>query len=343
MLIKCPRCGFSQPEDQYCASCGVNIETYVPRKSSLSKRVFSSTLLQVAFVISATLGVSYYGLKAKDSLTAQSPRRKNIQQTITHASLSQETSSAPSNSQLQSESTQNINNDQSVTVELQNEEQRSRLAGTASDVSLSDHAASSKSTNPSNKQNGVASNSTLTTTTAAGAAAEIPSIQLKVSYYEISRDILNFWIQNSRIHSESDTPFSIGLVNRKLFEDQIRYSALKSESTKVSINLKTYFRSDANKDGIAIGLNTEILMSQLGNGRIAGSLSITKTTAQGGDGLRTYFDIPKDNVFFLHWQNDLLGLQNEPLLLSIPPFQILKSRQYLDKKTELVMIIDSLN
>ena len=28
----CPKCGFSQPDDYYCAQCGVNVEKYVQKK-----------------------------------------------------------------------------------------------------------------------------------------------------------------------------------------------------------------------------------------------------------------------------------------------------------------------
>jgi hypothetical protein len=28
----CPKCDFSQPDDYYCAQCGVNVEKYVQKK-----------------------------------------------------------------------------------------------------------------------------------------------------------------------------------------------------------------------------------------------------------------------------------------------------------------------
>ncbi|UCD84475.1 MAG: tetratricopeptide repeat protein [Deltaproteobacteria bacterium] len=31
--MKCPKCGFQQPDDLFCASCGVNVSTYRKRKS----------------------------------------------------------------------------------------------------------------------------------------------------------------------------------------------------------------------------------------------------------------------------------------------------------------------
>ena len=38
MIQDCPRCGFVQPKDRYCASCGLDIESYRPQKKTfLSK------------------------------------------------------------------------------------------------------------------------------------------------------------------------------------------------------------------------------------------------------------------------------------------------------------------
>lgn len=41
MLINCPRCGFSQPKDKYCAQCGVDMETFKPREVPLFKRLIT--------------------------------------------------------------------------------------------------------------------------------------------------------------------------------------------------------------------------------------------------------------------------------------------------------------
>lgn len=333
MLINCPRCGFSQPKDQYCASCGVNIETYVPRKDSVWKKIFSSTLSQVSVVIVLALGVSYYGLRATDSSSPQSSRRKAIQQTTSNSSLSTPTQSAVPDMASNTQALENTERTADVSVELQNEDQRNRLAGGGT----TNEVAARMAANPHLKN--VAVSATLPNSTAAALAAAAPSVNIKVSYYEISRTILAYWIQNSQVTSDADSAFNAGMINRKLFDDQIRYAALKTESTKATINGKTNFRSDANKDGVFIGLSSEIVMNSATNG----SITITKTTSQGGDGVRAYISISPDNIFFLHWKSDLVGLQNEPALAEVAPFQILKSRQYLEQKTELVMIIESLN
>jgi hypothetical protein len=324
MLINCPRCGFSQPKDQYCASCGVNIETYVPRKESLWSKIFSNTLLQVTIVIIIALGVSYYTMKAKDSSSPQSSRRKTFQQSINNSSLSHMTS--VQKSEL-AEDRLNIDNSatnyDTIKVELQNEAQRDRLAGKASIDESSEDSFSNETS----------------TTTAAAVATKSLSVPIKLSYYEINRSILDFWVRNSQIAPSEDVVFSAGLIDRKLFDNQIQYTALKSEATNAVINNKTTFRSDAQKNDISIGLISEIIMSSSTNG----SLTITKTTSQNVERIRSYIHLYPGRIFFIHWKNDLVGLQNESILADVSPFQIFKSNQFMmgNGTTELVMIIES--
>jgi hypothetical protein len=55
MLTNCPKCGFSQPRDQYCASCGVDMLAYrSPEKSWLQK--FTENLFVQLFLV-GLLGV----------------------------------------------------------------------------------------------------------------------------------------------------------------------------------------------------------------------------------------------------------------------------------------------
>ncbi len=51
MLIVCPKCGFSQPKDPYCAQCGIDISAYqVPEKSMLQK-LSENLFVQLGIVI----------------------------------------------------------------------------------------------------------------------------------------------------------------------------------------------------------------------------------------------------------------------------------------------------
>lgn len=51
MLINCPRCGFQQPQDQYCAQCGVDMENYKPSTPPAWKRLLGNPLVQLSALV----------------------------------------------------------------------------------------------------------------------------------------------------------------------------------------------------------------------------------------------------------------------------------------------------
>lgn len=59
-MIKCPKCNFEQPTDQYCANCGVNMETYKPQSPPLWKRLAFNWMAQLGLLIVIILGVVFY-------------------------------------------------------------------------------------------------------------------------------------------------------------------------------------------------------------------------------------------------------------------------------------------
>lgn len=50
MNINCPKCGFTQPQDQYCARCGVDITTYKAPPKPILKQIAGSLLFQLMLV-----------------------------------------------------------------------------------------------------------------------------------------------------------------------------------------------------------------------------------------------------------------------------------------------------
>lgn len=50
MNINCPKCGFTQPQDQYCARCGVDVTTYKAPPKPLLKQITGSLFFQLMLV-----------------------------------------------------------------------------------------------------------------------------------------------------------------------------------------------------------------------------------------------------------------------------------------------------
>ena len=60
MLIRCPRCGFEQPKDRFCANCGVDTENFRPERRGRAKDSNSAFYYFLAVVVfSATAWFLY--------------------------------------------------------------------------------------------------------------------------------------------------------------------------------------------------------------------------------------------------------------------------------------------
>jgi len=68
MMVNCPKCGFNQPDDRYCAKCGVDMLAYKPAAKPLSQRLLSKWWFPV--VIVSVLGAFAIGGYALFNTTA---------------------------------------------------------------------------------------------------------------------------------------------------------------------------------------------------------------------------------------------------------------------------------
>jgi hypothetical protein len=57
MMHECPRCGFVQPKDRYCANCGLDIDNFKPVPKPLLRRMSENTGMQIALAIFIILGL----------------------------------------------------------------------------------------------------------------------------------------------------------------------------------------------------------------------------------------------------------------------------------------------
>lgn len=55
MLINCPKCGFSQPKDSYCAKCGVDMEHFRPPKAPLFRRMWNNPTAPVGLTLAMAI------------------------------------------------------------------------------------------------------------------------------------------------------------------------------------------------------------------------------------------------------------------------------------------------
>lgn len=51
MLVDCPKCGFIQPKDRYCASCGIDMSAFHPKEPSFISQIFGNPISFIFIVI----------------------------------------------------------------------------------------------------------------------------------------------------------------------------------------------------------------------------------------------------------------------------------------------------
>lgn len=96
-MIVCPNCGFQQPKDLFCAKCGINMDTYIPKDRSFIQKIVESSFFYIVLlciVVSVTTFFTYEKIlvyledKGSDPLSSQIdyipiekiPPKKDLQQ-----------------------------------------------------------------------------------------------------------------------------------------------------------------------------------------------------------------------------------------------------------------------
>lgn len=60
MLIKCPKCGFVQPDDQFCARCGVDVKAFQQRPTPFAQRITGHPLFWAGLFLLVVVGTFGY-------------------------------------------------------------------------------------------------------------------------------------------------------------------------------------------------------------------------------------------------------------------------------------------
>ena len=60
MINKCPKCGFGQPQDQYCAKCGVDMIAYKAPPQPLMKKLAENLFIQLVMILFLGTGIVFW-------------------------------------------------------------------------------------------------------------------------------------------------------------------------------------------------------------------------------------------------------------------------------------------
>lgn len=104
-MIQCPKCGFEQPPDTYCANCGVNIQRF--KKLSSGTHWKKSSWIFYSFLILCVAFGGFLFLQQKQNAKTQSPVTTSELNT---SSTNTEPIPSENNAQMENETYENFNN-----------------------------------------------------------------------------------------------------------------------------------------------------------------------------------------------------------------------------------------
>lgn len=325
MLINCPRCGFSQPDDKYCAQCGVDMETYRPAQVSWIKKVLENPLLQFGVLFLVAGGIAFY-LYNRD--------QANLQARVSYLK-----GTAPISATESQASNQLLEN----TVSDASAEAPPALAAS---LPLTDEVMP-----PDKKPDD---------TTAAKATAEKPTgPMIRVFYAEVARGALQRIFEESQSTGQFMTfkdDYSAGIIpniDKKLSPSNTNIKILHKEERPLEMGKSLqwfYGLKDRLDPESELGMTTFIEMSEIEAGNYRGNLEIQRNWRELGDSGKVslqrrsfpaIFEIGTNTGFFISGVMPYkTNLDNDDELTSIDIFKILKSEEFQRKGSDFVIFVE---
>jgi hypothetical protein len=325
MLINCPRCGFSQPQDQYCAQCGVDMQAFKPKEEPFLKKLVSSlgfqlgTLALIAFIAGQFILDRY----SPQKISQKSTRSQGI---------------------FKSQQNRDINGNESFDTE--EEEQPIASVGNES----IERSSISERAQQLNRGNTAAGDNNLTTTapntTDSQTAQDAQFLgKFKVSYNEVSIDVINKWIIDSSNLGlyQSLSDYSVGILpefrkRAEVFQVLKNYDVEFKPQISTNTNISGIVSDDSNQ---LVGFSTTVERTgRLNDGTLLGRINVIKRGRVESESFPSEFELPKGSAFFLIGALKVENFQSDRPKLQMPPFQVFKSNDFMTRKTEFVIIVE---
>lgn len=340
MLINCPRCGFQQPKDKYCAQCGVDMENFKPAAPPAWKRFFGNPLIQLSLlvIIAGSVGVTLY-----------KKGQQNLERRVSYLKSS-------------------------VQINPSSNEPMQALAEVPpppppSETPATDQSSQSPESNPAEgvvtaykvapPSAAAPANAAAMVTTAAKdtrTLAKTGAPHLVVYYAEVSRGVLNGLANASRNTGQfmDFNDYSAGILpnfTKALTASQIKILHKEDRALDNSKTLQwSYGLKDRRDPSTEIGLTTFFELGEMDANNLRGNLEIQRTwrerSAAGPIEVQrksfpAIFEIGGDTGFFMAGvMPTQSNLENEDELTAIDVYKILRSPQFRAGESEFVIFIE---
>lgn len=332
MLINCPRCGFSQPQDQYCAQCGVDMQAFKPKSAPWYVRFFGSPAVQIAALLIAAVLVGQNIIRSKQP---QGWVQKMANFQGMNRSDTAETSSEPSEADENNLTGRAVIEREAVT-ETSSASRAAEALGSLQnqEIDLNETTDSAATANDSGEPAEAA-------TLPGGEPAEM---SFKLTYAEITYEMLQDWVRDSSEVGlyQNLSDYSAGILpDFSRYRDNLKQN-LKSASLSVRLgSTNSNISGTMNDEGSQlIGLITAVEFRTTGRELVHGNISITRNNGQTRETYPAEFHLPRGAAFFIVGALKRDSLNTDRERLNMPPFQIFKSQDFMTRKTEFVIVLE---
>ena len=325
MLINCPRCGFSQPKDQYCAQCGVDMQSFRPKEKPFFKALVENAAVQVIVLlfIAGFVGHKILNGSATQLLGQRAPHSQGFTRSQKKANSTD--AAENSSSAFDSESGSGPTADENESARRQK---------------ISDNTPSRKLKEAMTGAGATAASGTAEVF----AGADAGTVTFNLTYAEIANEVVNKWIYDSSNLGlyQSLPEYSVGILydfkkRGDVFKQSLKTASLKVRFGSSASNLAGVMSDDGSQ---LIGFNSGVELKSGENEALHGSITVTKNSRQGSEVFPSEFELPKGAAFFILGALKTENFLSERSKLQMPPFQIFKSPDFMTHKTEFVIILE---
>lgn len=337
MLINCPRCGFQQPKDKYCAQCGVDIENFKPATPPAWKRFFGNPLIQLSLVVLVAGGVG---------ITLYQKGQQNLERRVSYLKSTVQINETGGQVEIPPPP-----NPSSEDLQAQESVQSSETSDGAIDAYKVEPT-------PANSGSAVAEAAAPELTDRTARAVAKTGAHLIVYYTEVPRGRLNAIFGASRSTGQfmNFNEYTAGILPDfdKNFMNRSDIKILHKEDRPLTSSRTlqwSYTLKDRNNPAVEIGLTTFFELNDFDNNNLRGNLEIQRNWREpapgGGFELQrksfpAIFEIGGETGFFMSGVMPPASNMGpgEDQLMNFEIYKILRSPQFRSGESDFVIFVD---
>lgn len=320
MQVHCPKCGFSQPQDQYCANCGVDMGRYKPTPTPTWKKILQNPFLHLLWI---------FFLAFTSIQFIQKNRRDELKQRIAYLK----------NGPVVIEKRMDNGDNREIEV-TSNEQAEQALAG--------------EGTTTLTTLLGKNTNSATTATSGKNENTE-KELKVRARYLEIDQNTVNAWSEEMRNHGQFRQFDSVTLGVLPQYKNHLQDKGIKelqSFSKKINTNSSTEWFAGthhSNDTENESGLLSSVVIHEVKDGILRGDFEVQRTLHLGKEPNKTTDRVSFGSPFEMNTNAAyvLIGLLPrrfaEELDEDLNPdafLSIFKSRRFLNRQAEFTLLID---